>query len=52
MTKRAQTWADHLVSKNCKPVDDRPGASACWNAGGHHCGANSAIAVGYPNDVS
>jgi uncharacterized protein YkwD len=52
MTRRAQAWADELASKNSQEVDDRPGASVCFKAGGHYYGANSAIAIGYPNDLA
>lgn len=43
MTKRAQSWANYLASKNSMEADDNAGYKVCFKSGGNHYGANSAI---------
>jgi uncharacterized protein YkwD len=52
MTRRAQYWANHLASLNRGLADDISGQKVCWRAGGHHYGANTALAGGYSNNFT
>lgn len=55
LSRRAQSWANHLARLDVGAVglaDDIPGARVCWRAGGHHYGANSAVARGYSNNFT
>jgi uncharacterized protein YkwD len=52
MTRRAQSWANHLARLDRGAADDTSGATVCWRRDGSHYGANSALAKGFSDNLS